>query len=61
MFSSASAGDIYHPSIWHYDLLEFVDDQETPQHLISNFNKTLKSEVNSFVINSLYIKVYCIY
>lgn len=48
--SGAGAADIYHPSLWYYDLLEFVDDQETPRYPVSNFNETLESEVNTLII-----------
>jgi len=48
--AGAGAADIYHQSLWYYDLLEFLNDQETPRHPVSNFNETLESEVNTLII-----------
>ncbi|KAL4719703.1 hypothetical protein ACJJTC_007892 [Scirpophaga incertulas] len=42
--SGTSTDDVYQPSLWYYELLDFVDDQETARDPISNFVDSVESE-----------------
>lgn len=37
--SGASADDVYLPKLWYYNLLHFLDDQETPRQSRSNLSE----------------------
>lgn len=47
--SGSSSDDIYHPSLWYYELLAFVDDQEAARIPMSNFPESMESEVNNYL------------
>ncbi|KAL4717001.1 hypothetical protein ACJJTC_001862 [Scirpophaga incertulas] len=44
--SGTSTDDVYQPSLWYYELLDFVDDQETARDPISNFVDSVESEIS---------------
>ncbi|KAL4706056.1 hypothetical protein ACJJTC_001654 [Scirpophaga incertulas] len=46
--SGTSTDDVYQPSLWYYELLDFVDDQETARDPISVNNKIMLLIKNPF-------------
>lgn len=55
MKSGAGSDDVYTPTLWYFDLLSFLCDQETPREIKSSLNDSLVLEVriNFQVIFSL--------
>lgn len=43
--SGAGADDIYVPHLWYYELMSFLQDQETPRSTISNMDEESESQV----------------
>ncbi|XP_067009730.2 uncharacterized protein [Anabrus simplex] len=39
--AGSNTEDVYVPTLWYYNLLEFVDDQDTPRIPISNVEETI--------------------
>lgn len=52
MRSGVSTEDIYHPSLWYYDLLLFLRDQETPRASSSNIDEV--SNINTYCKLNIY-------
>jgi hypothetical protein len=48
--SGAGADDLYKHSLWYYDLLSFLNDQETPSESISNIEEDSEQEVSYYHI-----------
>ncbi|CAG9791058.1 unnamed protein product [Diatraea saccharalis] len=50
--SGASTDDIYRTSLWYFELLEFVDDQETVRKPVSNFDSEQRPSSQLSTTNS---------
>lgn len=51
--SGSGADDLYKPTLWYYNLLEFVKDQEMPRSSVSNvFDEDTNSRHNDENTNS---------
>lgn len=45
--SGAGEDEIYVPHLWYYELLSFLQDQETPRSTVSNMDEENESQVKS--------------
>lgn len=41
--SGASSDDVYRPKLWYYDMMNFLNDQDTPQESTSNWTHKMKA------------------
>lgn len=46
MKTGSGADEIYHPKLWYFDLLSFLNDQEKPRPSSSNLCQELENEVS---------------
>lgn len=44
--SGAGEEEIFKPSLWYFDLLHFLSDQETPRHSTNTMDETEESAVD---------------
>lgn len=51
--SGSSREDVYIPKLWYYNLLQFLDDQETPRNSRSNLSDDETTYNNEVRINNI--------
>jgi len=51
--TGSGADDVYQPKLWYYNMLSFLDDQDTPRNSRSNIESDVENSASEVSLNQI--------